>query len=361
MEIRSWFDGILHPSRNYQSTEARAIYFASFAGTVSLVATLFYFWTHDTLPMFGKVAIGTTAIIQSSITAFVGYFFVLYQNREQSKDASWIQRSRAYFDMIALAFIHSAIAFLLTTIVYFVVSEAFKGVRIDPIASSIIVAATVMIAGYSFYLIAENATTLMISSALAVFLIAGALTSMMTASDPYWWQVHLSSLGSGSGFSSYAFNVTLIIAGIVVVSIADLISKDFARLATVDPDYERAKVPVVRTVIALMGLCLVCIGLFPWDIYPVLHNIASNGMVLLFVITVVGLRSIVPTFSSAFFAFSYVLTAVLIVSLLLVFSVGYFDLTAFEIICFLVLFGWFVVFVRQVAAALHDEEKYIRM
>ena len=361
MEIRSWLDGILHPSRNYQSTEARAIYFAVFAGTLSLIATLFYFWGRETIPIFGKVSIGATAIVQSSITAIIGYFFVLYQNRDCPPEQSMMTRLRAYFDMAALSFIHGAIAFLLTTIVFFVVSQGFRGVQIDVFASSFIVAATVLVTGYAFYLIAENATTLMISSALAVFLVAGALTSMFTSTEPYWWQQHLSSLGGGTGISSYAFNVTLIIGGIVIISIADLIAKDFAQLSILDPVYQRANVGIVRAIIVVMGIFLAGIGLFPWNTHPLLHNISSTGMMLLFVCMVACLRSLVPTFSNAFFVFSYALIGVLVASLLLLLRVGYFDLTAFEMICFLVLFGWFVVFVRQVAAALHDEKRRIRV
>jgi len=361
MKIRSWFDGILHPSRSYQSTEARAIYFATFAGTVSLIATFFYYWSHGTIPMFGNISIGAAAITQSSITAFVGYFLVLYQNRDRQSGAPRLFRLRAYIDMGALSFIHGTIAFMLTTLAYYAISEAFKGVHIDTVASSIMVAVTVSVTGYAVYLIAENATTLKISSALAVFLITGTLTSMMTASEPRWWQVHISELGAGSGFSAYAFNITLIIAGAVVISIADLIAKDFARLCKVDPEHRRANIGMLRIVLFIMGVFLAFIGIFPWNRYPILHNVASNGMIILFIAMVMRLRYLVPTFSRAFFIFSYTLIGVIIVSLVLLMHFGYFDLTAFEIVCFLTLFGWLVVFVRQVAAALHDDQRRINI
>lgn len=363
MEIRSRLDGILHPGRNHQSTEARAIYFAGFAGIGSLVATLFYFWTFGTIPLYGSVSIGMTAITQLSFTAFVAYFFVLFLNRRRRPDVPWLYRMRSYVDMAALSFIHGAIAFMLTTLIFNTISEAFKGVQIDAVASSIIVAGTVLVTGYAFYLIAENATTLTISSALAVFLISGTLLSMMTASEPYWWHVHISELGAGSGFSSYAFNVTLIIAGAVLISIADLIAKDFTLLCKVNRKHRRANINIgmLQAIIIVMGVFLAGIGLFPWNRYPVLHNISSNGMLILFVLMIIRLRYLVPTFSRAFFMFSYVLIAILVVSMVLLVHFGYFDLTAFELICFTVLFGWFVVFVRQVAAALHDEQRRVRV
>ena len=357
MSIGSLLGVVFHPSRSYQSTEARAIYFAALAGTVSLIATLFYFAGHGAIPIFGSVSIGTTAIALASLAAFIGYFLVLYQNRERSRRWTLLHRTYAFLNMFALAFIHGALVFLLVTITFFVVSEAFTGVMIDMYASSIIVAATVVVAGYAFYLIASNATTLAISSALAVFLVSGALTSMITATDEYWWQMHLSSLGGGTGFSSYAFNLTLIIGGAVIVSIASLIARDFARLETLDPKFKQANIGRVRIILMLMGIGLAGVGLFPYDTHPTLHNVSASGMFFLFIGLVVGLRALVPTFSNACFVFSYSMIGVLVVSLLLMIRVGYFDLTAFEIICFVVLFGWLVVFIRQIAAALHDEQQ----
>lgn len=361
MSVGSWLGGVLHPSRSYQSSEARAIYFAAIAGTVSLLAALFYFAGHGDIPIFGRVSIGTTAIVLASVAAFIGYFIVLYQNRERTKGRSTFYKVRVFLDRFSLSFIHGALVFLLTTVAYFVVSEAFTGVLIDKYASSIIVATTVLVAAYTFYLIAANATTLMISSALAVFLVSGALTSMITATDPYWWQMHLSSLGGGDGFSSYAFNLTLIIGGAVIVSIANLIANDFSRLKTLDSKFKQANIGRVRVLLMLMGLGLAGVGLFPFDTYPMLHNVSASGMFFLFIGLVIGLRSLVPTFSRAFFIFSYAMIGVLLASLVLLTRVGYFDLTAFEIICFLVLFGWLVVFIRQIAAALHDEERRVHV
>ena len=360
MSIGSLLGGIVHPGKSYQSIEARAIYFAGIAGTVSCITALFYFWGYEGVPIFGRVSIGTTAIVLSSVAAFIGYFLVLYQGRERRGQPSPIHKTAAYLNMFALSFVHGALVFLLATIVYFVFSEAFTGVMIDKYASSFIVAATVVVAAYSFYLIAANATTMMISSALAVFLVCGVLTSMITASDPYWWQMHISSLGTGGGISSYAFNLTLIIGGAVVISIANLIARDFVKLRTLDSRFKKANIGWVRTLLMLIGAGLVGVGLFPYDTHTMLHNISASGMFFLFVGMIIGLRPLVPSFSNAFFIFSYVIIGILVICLLLFMQVGYFDLTAFEMISFVILFSWLVVFIRQIAAALHDEQKLVR-
>ena len=43
---------------------------------------------------------------------------------------------------------------------------------------------------------------------------------MLTASDPQWWKNNLSALGMTDDISSLAFNLTLIVAGIIVTTLA---------------------------------------------------------------------------------------------------------------------------------------------
>ena len=57
-------------------------------------------------------------------------------------------------------------------------------------------------------------------SLLAVFLAEGVIASMLTASDPEWWKNNLSALGMTDDLSALAFNLTLIVAGIIVTTLA---------------------------------------------------------------------------------------------------------------------------------------------
>lgn len=355
MNTPSPLDFALAPSKNQRSVEARAIYVAAAFAAIAFVLALIYFAGHPNLPIFGRVSIGTTSIVLSAIASFLSYYYVLYQNRKPRKGQSKARKAYLTFNMVALSFIHAAIVFLLVTVWFYVVSQAFQGARIDGVASSVLVATTVGVTSYVVYLVAGAKTTLMVSTALAIFLVAGALTSMITAQNPYWWQIHLSNLGGSGGFSAYAFNLTLIIGGAVVACIADLIADDFRRLAAINKKYSGVKVRTLRTMLMLIGLGLAGVGLFPYNTMDFLHNVSASGMVFLFLALVIGLRIFVPSFSHAFVWFSYAMLGIIFLSLYLFVGVGYFDLTSFELICFVVLFGWLVVFIRQIAAAYQDE------
>lgn len=188
---------------------------------------------------------------------------------------------------------------------------------------------------------------------MAIFLVAGVLVSMITADDPYWWTMHLSSLGAGSGVSAFAFEMTLVAGGAVVACLAAYLSRDFEKLQKIDKKFTDTKIRAVQVLLVLIGIFLACVGYFPYDTNGWIHDNSASGMVVMFLALILGLRYFVPGMSRAFFLFSYVLIGALLVCLAF-YVIGYFNLTAFEISSFAIVFSWLVVFIRQVAAALAD-------
>ncbi|MEJ6555363.1 hypothetical protein PQI51_10070 [Microbacterium esteraromaticum] len=67
---------------------------------------------------------------------------------------------------------------------------------------------------------AVRLTPMSLSLDLAVFLVVGAFAAMLTSSDPQWWQNNLSALGQTTNSAAPAFNVTLILSGMIVTTIA---------------------------------------------------------------------------------------------------------------------------------------------
>lgn len=333
--------------------EARALYFMAAVFIVSLIIS-FLFFAGGSVPIFGAGSVGIMAIILSTAAAAIGYFSVSYQQMP-IEVSSLSRRIHLVLTTTALSFVHAAIVFLLTTIVFYTLDSAFTGLTIDVYSSSILASGSAAVFAYGTYLVASRLSTLSISTALAIFLVVGALTSMISSSDPYWWQYHLSYLGGGHSFSSYAFEITLAMGGLVMVCIADFIARDFARLKERHGKTIQNRANIVRVLLMLIGIFLALVGLFRWNVHPLVHNTAASGMVLLFLTLIVGLPYFVPMFSKAFFVFSYSLMGALLFCVYLYWGASYFNLTAFEILAFMIVFGWLVVFVRQIAAALADQ------
>lgn len=346
----------LEPSKTQRSVESRALYYAFSAGAVAFVIALIAFWNSTGVTMSGWGSIGSVAVILSTIAAFVGYFYVMYQHRPPVNKKPVRHRLRVFLTMFALSFVHAAITFLVLMAGFYLVAQAFQGATIDKYASSVLVAVTVGVTGYGMYLIAVHMSASLVSAALAVFLIAGALTSMITASNPYWWEMHLSSLGgAGGGASAYVFNITLAIGGAVIVCVSDMIASDLTELRKESKRLSERNIAAVRIVLTLIGIALAFVGIFAWNVHALVHNVSAGIMVVLFIWLMIALPRLVPVLSKTFYVFSAVILWSLIVGMILYYFVGYFNLTAYELFCFAVLFGWLIVFIRQIAAALLDE------
>lgn len=334
-----------------RTIENAALYFAAGSAVLSALVCLLAFWGN--VPLYHGLSIGLMATILATAAAFVAYFYATTLDYVPSQ-RSWLGVAHDIFTKFSLSFVHGAIVFLLVTIMFFVVSEAFVGLELDKYAASAIVAGVVGAMSYAAYLVAANVTTLRVSTALAVFLVAGVLISMVTADDPEWWNLHLSSLGAGSSLSSHTFDITLMVGGAVIAALADFVTYDFARLK-VSKRYQHVRVNILRSALVLVGIFLACVGLFRYDTSPFLHNSAATGLVVVFLGLLGSMPWLVPSFSRVFYVFTYGFVGALLVCAYLYTGVGYFNLTAFEIISFALIFSWLIVFIRQIAAALEDD------
>jgi hypothetical protein len=70
-------------------------------------------------------------------------------------------------------------------------------------------------------------------------------------------------------------------------------------------------------------------------------------MAVLFIVMLIGLRHNVPTTPHVFLTLGYVFIACILV-LAILFAVGYYNLTAVELVAFLVIFSWLLLFLRNV-------------
>ena len=150
--------------------------------------------------------------------------------------------------------------------------------------------------------------------------------------------------------SSFLFNGTLIAGGLLVTTFTLYVSHDLAALG----EGPRG-IRVVGTALAIMGVMLACVGIFPVNVNMLLHNLSASGMALMFLLLLVGGPWIVRRMPRAYFLASWAFLAGLLVSIAL-FATGYFGLTAFEIIVF-ALIRWLAVFIRFMVVADQPEPR----
>ena len=256
----------------------------------------------------------------------------------------------AIFETTAIGVAHGAIVWFITMLASDIFTASFAGAPIFAPEASLIVGCGGALAAYIAFSSAVRMNTTLLSVVLALFLVFGTVTAMLTASNKEWWKMNLSSLGTVWDLSGIAFNVTLIFSGIMVTAIA--------RQATAPADPARALTrgdSTVRWTLVVVGIFLACVGLVPVNVSIPIHNTVATGMAVVFCALVVGLKWLMPTLPMAFIGLGWTFLVVIAVCGGL-FALGYYNLTAVELVAAVAIFSWIIVFLRVVGARQEDAE-----
>ena len=333
--------------------ESRAIY-AAFIGAVGGFGGGLVLFSGSDISLFSRgLSLGFVASVVGAVTAFLVYLIAALRREERKAKGAW-GRLNYYINIGSLAFVHGLLGFLSYALMFYVVSQSFRDAYIDIWGASVLLALSTGFAAYVTYLMAATMNAVRVATILALFLVSGTLISMMTASNPHWWDDHFSSLGAGGGVSGYAFNATLIVAGLVIVALSKYIADDFRKLKQAGRITRKVRGDIIQILLAGIGISLALVGLFVYDACPTIHNTSAFGMACLFGVIILLLPWLVPGFTLAFFIASYSLIATLLVSAWLFWGIGYFNLTVFELVAAAIIFAWIVIFVRHVAALLDE-------
>lgn len=329
------------------------------AGTVAFVlvgiVALFVFAGRD-LAISGAGSLGEFAAVAGGAVALLTYA----GGRAAAWRIPWFgaapvgARSRMsvaveIFDTIAIAVAHAVVVLLLWTVLSDVLARSFEDAVVFALPGTLLVSTAAAVSGYYVFLSAAKMNPLLLSTVLAVFLVLGALTSMITASNPHWWKQNLSALGMTDDISGMTFNLTVIVAGVLVTAIA--------RYATGSPGADdrpatRGELRV-RTALIVIGAMLACVGLFPVNRFFLIHNTVATGMVLVFCALVIGLHWLLPALPKTFVVLGWVFLVV-IAGVAVLFAVGYYNLTAVELVAAVLIFSWIIVFLRVTTATSAD-------
>jgi hypothetical protein len=106
----------------------------------------------------------------------------------------------------------------------------------------------------------------------------------------------------------------------------------------------------ISTLFIVMGIMLACVGLFPLTVSVLLHNISAAGMTLAFLGLLIGSPFVLRGMPWTFFAVTGGFLAAMIGSIILFAVTGYFNLTFFELVVFIIIFGWIATFIRFLSA-----------
>ena len=298
-------------------------------------------------PISGPGSVGQFAAIASGVVAFLAVIAGrVVVHRHEGGDQL---RVLDYIDVAALAFAHGVIALLGWTLLAVILEQAFIGATVFALPVLLLAGATAAMSGYLAFYSATHMDLQLLAVVLAVFLVFGVLASMLTASDPNWWKDNLSALGMSSNVSAFAFNITIIVAGFLVTTLARYSTRG---IPTANPH----GIGRVRVTLIVLGVFLGMVGLFPVDRFFALHTGVASGMVAAFGVLVIALPKWITGIPRAFVALGWLFLAVTLL-LAVFFFIGYYTLTAVELVAGILVFTWIVLFIRNAAALQQDSRQ----
>ena len=324
-----------------RSLESGALVVGAIAFALTAIVALVVFQLQPA-PIAGRGSLGQFAAIAGAVVAVLAFILGRYVVRPSGRRL----RVLDIVDIAALAFAHGVIALLTWTLFAVIMEHGFLDAVVFGLSVVVLASAAAAATAYIAFYSSTHMDLQLLAVVLAAFLVQGVLASMLTASDPHWWQENLSALGMNDDISSLAFNLTLIVAGIMVTTLA--------RFATLGiPTSNPHGIRNVRLTIVLVGLFLGGVGVFPVDQFAVLHTGIASGMVVVFGVLVILLPRWIPGMPHAFIMLGWLFLAVT-VSLGILFAVGYYTLTAVELVAGILVFVWIVLFIRAASALRQD-------
>jgi len=292
------------------------------------------------LPITGRPSMSIFISLSSSLIAF-GLFLSLYPRAvAQAAPNSYLvsaKRSVRWFDAVSLGIVYALIVFALTVLSARVMAASFEGLQFDIYTASVLVGIACGLVAYG-----------------VVRMVGGVTLSMLTAQDPLWWEANFSTLGQSTqrGTASfYAFNFTLIFSDLAIIVLARHLYADMQALMEQGSLLGVSKTNAVKTIFVVAALGLGGVGLFfykPDSLQGTLHVISAGLVALAFGALMILLKWLLPGLSKPFMTISYIALAALVTAYVFFTFVGYLSLTAFELGCFGICFGWLYLFTQQI-------------
>lgn len=177
-------------------------------------------------------------------------------------------------------------------------------------------------------------------------LILGTVLSSFFSTDPRWMNWHFSRLGEGNTFSSEIFNTALLIASLLAFILGLSLKDNISQISDKSNiNIDRAKTIIYKS-FSVATVCLIGVAFFPFDRFPMIHNIFGYSMLFMFLRLCVSMPKVLPIFSKRFNLYSRLVVACVIICYTLFAAMKMITLLAVEFVMFSYFYLWIILFIR---------------
>lgn len=318
------------------------------AFVVSIAYYLFYRWQDVRyLKLSGDESLATGLIVTGVVmgTLLFAIFFIRDRNNPQNhftKNIYWRN-----FPVIVLSF--ALILALVLVGSMWLLGVLFNGAGFDRITASMIIFVFGVFVNLAMIYFAQAVDAGVLSTVLTLVIISGVVISMAVNNERYWWQHNLSFLGTRNASSGWQFNATLIFSALLMIALIDYL---FVSLQEYYPGSRR--LILLRALLTLTAINLGLVGVFPNNISShYLHDQVASFLIYCVLALIIGVRWLLPQITKEFLYLSYGVGAALAVAEVLFRGIGYLSLTAFEMLAFVMAFGWLLMLLDRIESLIN--------
>lgn len=304
-------------------------------------AAAIVFWD-DIRPFAGEGSIIIPMALISAIIAAIAFAVSTFMHRrgETQFMPTW-QTMISNVSFVAVTIAFGGVTGLSVLLVGQLLGAGLPGLELGAVGGGLLTGVAAGLGGRLSFQAGIDLSTRDLAALLFTFLIVGTVFAMLTEAEPTWWERNFSQLGIGA--AAWAFNGTLIVAGLLVATIGSYIGRDLHRLLD---DAVVPKLTIVVSVWLLAGLALAAVGWFPLDQRPISHLIAAFAALILLMGAAAYTQSVLPTRPLVLKVVTVILVVLVALSIVLTFVVPILSATALESVVVGLSLLWMTTFVR---------------
>ena len=301
------------------------------------------------VPLVGTNSIASGLIVFGGLSGMILFSAYFISNRKKITVAYSAKTFWRTFPVIVISFV--LILSLALMGIAWGLSRLFTGITFGHVVAMMLFFVFVTTINYIMVRIGLAVNYGILTTIMILVITSGTVVSM-ASNGRNWWQHNLSFLGTKHANNSWQFNLTLVFSSLLMVALVDYI---FVSLRAVVKNTWRTI--TLRIILTVTALDVGAVGLFPNNAnFHVLHDKVAGYLVYLIIILIIGIRWLLPKVGKRFLALSYGMCVGLVVIDLMFKPLHIISLTAFELIAFILAFGWILILFDTMIGIVEDED-----
>lgn len=301
------------------------------------------------VPLVGINSIASGLIVLGGLSGMILFSAYFISNRKKITVAYSAKTFWRTFPVIVISFV--LILSLALMGIAWGLSRLFTGITFGHVVAMMLFFVFVTTINYIMVRIGLAVNYGILTTIMILVITSGTVVSM-ASNGRNWWQHNLSFLGTKHANNSWQFNLTLVFSSLLMVALVDYI---FVSLRAVVKNTWRTI--TLRIILTVTALDVGAVGLFPNNAnFHVLHDKVAGYLVYLIIILIIGIRWLLPKVGKRFLALSYGMCVGLVVIDLMFKPLHIISLTAFELIAFILAFGWILILFDTMIGIVEDED-----